>query len=359
MKMAIDYHHSFQWNPLYIRCRITIVMRHKGEVAGEMRKKGSNVASKGPKGAEPGPSHASVPGPIADGGAPSEFIEVDDGNIHPSGVKAIDSFTRHLLTLKRSPHTVKTYTLIVKDLLRGLPKAPAEISQNDVMLYQQVLALERGYSKNSLYTAVEALVAFFDFIGSDAAARLARPKRSMAAPRFISEDETHRLLEAANARGERDFLLIAIMAFTGVRVAELCGLRPTDLDVKSRTLLVRSGKGDRDRLVVVPEVLMCRIVSYTREKPDEFLFPGEQGGHLSTRTVQRVVSECAAGARIAKEVTPHVLRHTFATTILRRGGDIRFIQQLLGHRSVATTQIYTHVDDSMIRNMYDKFGPEY
>jgi len=276
---------------------------------------------------------------VAGAGRPARvFVEVHSGSIHPEGERAIGEFARHLQTLKRSPHTVKTYTLVVRDLLRGLPKSPEEITADDLAMYMQVLALERRYSKNSLYTAVQALVAFFRFIGSDAAENLSRPRRGMRTPRFITPDEVSRLMDAAAARGERDHLIVSILAYTGIRVSEICALRYTDLDAQNGTLLVRSGKGDRDRIVVLPEDLVGLIVARSRSAPGEYIFPGGDDGHLSTRTVQRVVRECAEAARIERKVTPHVLRHTFATTILRRGGDIRFIQQLLGHRSVATTQ---------------------
>ncbi len=272
---------------------------------------------------------------------------------------AVEDFALHLRTIKRSEHTVKTYTLVIDDLVRWSGKDPHDISAGDASLYQQHLALEQAYSKNSLYTSVEAMVAFFKFIGTDAADGLSRPKRPMSAPRFITEEEVGRLIEAAAKNDPRDGLIVSILAYTGVRVSELCGLKVTDLDVSNRTILVRSGKGDRDRLVVLPQNLLNGILEFVKGKPGEYLFKGNGGGHITTRSVQRLVKRAALDAGIQKNVTPHVLRHTFATTILRRGGDIRFIQQLLGHRSVATTQIYTHVDDAMIRNMYDQYGPEY
>jgi len=271
----------------------------------------------------------------------------------------VEEFAMHLRTIKRSEHTVKTYTLVINDLLRWSGKDPTKISVDDASLYQQHLALERAYKKNSLYTSIEAMVAFFNYIGTDAADGLSRPKRPMSTPRFITEDEVRRLIEAAVKDGPRNGLIVSILAYTGVRVSELCELKVTDLDVSNRTILVRSGKGDRDRLVVLPQSLLDAILEYVTGRPGVYLFRGNGDGHLSVSAVQRLVKKAATNAGIVKNVTPHVLRHTFATTILRRGGDIRFIQQLLGHRSVATTQIYTHVDDRMIRNMYDQYGPEY
>lgn len=271
----------------------------------------------------------------------------------------LKAFRYHLLSLKRSNHTIKQYTLVVRDLLQYLGKQVNEITAQDVAEYQRHLAVDRSYSKNSLYTAVEALQAFFRFTGSDVASGLQRPKRAATAPRYLNEEEMRTLLDTAASIGDREYLLMAVMAYTGVRVSELCAITVHDIDFSNRTLLVRDGKGGTDRIVVLPTHLVERLKQYLSSAKSEFLFPGGDEGHISPRTVQRIVSRVARDAQITRKITPHIIRHTFATTILRKGGDIRFIQALLGHRSVATTQIYTHLDDASLRSMYDRFGPSY
>jgi integrase/recombinase XerD len=136
-----------------------------------------------------------------------------------------------------------------------------------------------------------------------------------------------------------------------------------DIDFYERTVRVRSGKGDKDRLVIIPETVAEVVRSWLQVRPktsSDALFPGQSGrGHMSTMTVQRAVGDAALTAGITKTVTPHVLRHTLATTLLRRGGDIRFIQRILGHASIATTQVYTHLDDAELKRMYDRAAPDY
>ncbi len=135
-----------------------------------------------------------------------------------------------------------------------------------------------------------------------------------------------------------------------------------DIDLIERTIHVYSGKGDKDRIVIFEEqtsVCLRRWLEQREIVDHDALFLNRYNGRLSSRSIERLVQKYAAKANIRKRVTPHILRHTLATTLLRRGADIRIIQQLLGHASVATTQIYTHVDDKMLKGAYDKAAPEY
>ena len=136
-----------------------------------------------------------------------------------------------------------------------------------------------------------------------------------------------------------------------------CNLDCEDVSLGERTISVVSGKGDKDRMVVFTNqtaIALRRWLEAREEVDSDALFTNRSGGRITARSVQRVVKKYAREAGIHKAVTPHVLRHTMATTLLRHGADIRIIQQLLGHSSIATTQIYTHVDDAMLRTAYDK-----
>jgi integrase/recombinase XerD len=206
-----------------------------------------------------------------------------------------------------------------------------------------------------------AVKAFFSFLDLDAAETLPRPSRRKSLPKFLTEAEAHDLLMAAE-HDPRDHAILTVMAYTGLRVSEVCHLDCEDINLRERTLSVVSGKGDKDRMVVFsqPTAVALRRWLESREEGDtDALFLNRNGSRLSPRSVQRIVKRYAGDAGIRKVVTPHVLRHTMATTLLRHGADIRIIQQLLGHSSIATTQIYTHVDDQMLRTAYDKASPEY
>ncbi len=179
---------------------------------------------------------------------------------------------------------------------------------------------------------------------------------------YLTEDEAHRLLMACE-HDPRDHAIITLMAYTGLRVSEVTGLDCEDINLGERTLTVVAGKGDKDRMVVFAQptaVALRRWLEARDEVDHEALFLNRSGRRISPRSLQRIVKKYAGDAGIRKTVTPHVLRHTMATTLLRHGADIRIIQQLLGHSTIATTQIYTHVDDAMLRSAYDKaFSDEY
>jgi integrase/recombinase XerD len=145
-------------------------------------------------------------------------------------------------------------------------------------------------------------------------------------------------------------VLMTIYA-TGVRVAEVTRLRRKDVDSKRMVIRVRQGKGGKDRVVMLSPVLLEHLRTYLRrERPSEWLFPGsEPEKPLCISAVQKACNQAARAAGVRKRVTPHVLRHSFATHMLESGADLRLIQTLLGHRSVATTQLYTHVSADRIR----------
>jgi integrase/recombinase XerD len=275
--------------------------------------------------------------------------------------ETVVSFQGHLEELGRSPNTIRQYTWHAQRLVDYLGKEPSAITREDLSRYRHYLANKLDYTKTSLYMVTMAIKGFFAFLELDTADTLPRPTRRKSLPKFLTEAEAHNLLMAAED-DPRDHAILTVMAYTGLRVSELCHLDREDINLRERTLNVISGKGDKDRMVVFDQhtAVALRRWLETREEVDtDALFTNRNGGRLSPRSVQRIVKAYGHDAGIRKVVTPHVLRHTMATTLLRHGADIRIIQQLLGHSSIATTQIYTHVDDQMLRTAYDKASPEY
>jgi integrase/recombinase XerD len=188
------------------------------------------------------------------------------------------------------------------------------------------------------------------------AADLPSPKRPRALPGVLSVQEVARLFAALTNPKHR--LMALLLYSSGVRVGELVRLRAGDLDVDRRLIRVQRGKGAKDRYTLYSEAAADAVAHYRAlYRPDSYLFPGPRPDRpISARSVQKVIATAAARAGIAKRVTPHTLRHSFATHLLEQGVDLRHIQELLGHASPATTQIYTHVthrDLSRIRSPLD------
>jgi len=277
---------------------------------------------------------------------------------HPFSVTpVVDRFTRMLQSQERSPCTVKQYGHIARMFLGYVQKPLENVAPQDLNSFREHLVLERHYSKNSLYTTVRGLTCLFRSFGLATAEQLEAPRRPARLPHYLTEDETHRLFDVVRD-SPRDSAIMHVLAYCGLRVGELCRLSVEDVDLSSNILHVRSGKGDRDREVIIEEKTRAAIDRYTTERA----LAGQSGGRLfpvSPVTVERMVRSSAETAQINRRVTPHMLRHTLATTLLSRGCDIRYIQKLLGHASVATTQIYTHVDTAALRDAYRRAKPEY
>lgn len=187
---------------------------------------------------------------------------------------------------------------------------------------------------------------------------------------FLEENELERLLAASQGPSLkllRDKAILELLFSTGLRVSELCGLNRDSLNLKSGEFPVR-GKGDKVRLVFLSETAKEAIKNYLekREDVDEALFirqikkqvnspAGGENLRLTTRSVERLVKYYAAKAGLTKKITPHSLRHSFATDLLRNGADIRSVQALLGHSNITTTQIYTHITDKQLREVHQMF----
>jgi integrase/recombinase XerD len=262
-----------------------------------------------------------------------------------------------LQSQERSPCTVKQYGHIARTFLGYVGKPLDEVTRQDLDGFREYLVLQRHYSKNSLYTTVRGLTCLFRSFGLSIAEGLEAPRRPERLPHYLNEDEMHRLFESVRD-SPRDSAIVHVLGFGGLRVSELCHLEVNDIEFERNLLHIRSGKGDRDREVVLEDRSRAAIDRYLTERA----LTGENRARLfpvGAVTVERVVRRAAQRAGIPRRVTPHMLRHTLATTLLSRGCDIRYIQKLLGHASVATTQIYTHVDTTALRAAYQRAKPQY
>jgi tyrosine recombinase XerC len=243
-----------------------------------------------------------------------------------------------------------------------------------------VYSLKTRNKSSSVARKLSALHTFFRFlvreqvIESDPVAGVARPKQMRYIPHFLSVDEVFSLLEEPDSRDtfmDRDRAILELLYSTGMRVAELVACDVASLDFDNGMVRVR-GKGDKERLLPVGKPAIVALRQYldrTRHrlaagkrsgdvgKDREAVFLSGRGSRLTTRSVERLVKMYARRAGIPTEVTPHVLRHSFATHMLEMGADLRSVQELLGHASLSTTQKYTHLDTAHLMEVYDRAHP--
>lgn len=230
-----------------------------------------------------------------------------------------------------------------------LPEDPAREGEAYILELIQRRGISRSY-QNQVVSALRFLCE--SVLGQPTAAlRIPRPRREHHLPVVLSPDEVARMLR--KSRNPKHRALLMLLYSAGLRVGEVVRLKPPDLDVDRGLVRVRRGKGRKDRYTLLARRAVEAVKLYRDAYPtDPWLFPGARPDrHLTTRSVQRVVKDAAAAAGIGKRVTAHTLRHSFATHLLEGGTNLRIIQDLLGHQSARTTQIYTHVARSMIESV--------
>ncbi|RLF20539.1 MAG: hypothetical protein DRZ82_01985 [Thermoprotei archaeon] len=269
----------------------------------------------------------------------------------------LEQFRAYLEFKGYSKGTIKQYCNDIKLFLRHINVRPWEANRETIMLFLLNLNRKRKYKSSTLYRKICSLKTFYEFlrkiglISENPVDEIERPKVRRNLPQFLTKEELNKLMSVADKF--RDKLIIRLLYVTGLRVSELVNLNWEDIDFNNREIIVRAGKGGKSRIVLIDDRTLNMLKEYRR------LIRKEKGSvfDLSVRTVQHIVKELRERANIPKKVTPHVLRHTFATHLLEAGADIRAIQELLGHSSLNTTQIYTHVTREHIRREYLKaFG---
>lgn len=263
-----------------------------------------------------------------------------------------------------SLNTIKTYKSILDNFHRFL--RDEENSDKNILgsfkRYIRYLKREKKVSQNYIYLVTIVVKKFFEFHKMDHLKDVKTPKRVKSLPKSLNEDEVKRLIRAVDADTRkrkftrtRDKLILSLLYSSGLRVSELVSLNMNDIDLKERTIRIR-GKGNKDRIVLFDQKTKKLIKDYLRERTQEseYLFLNRFGKPLTPRYIQIAIKNYAIKAGIKKKVTPHILRHSFATHLLKNGVDIRAIQQLLGHSNLSTTQIYTSVDMGTLKNLYDR-----
>jgi integrase/recombinase XerD len=289
----------------------------------------------------------------------------------------IDSYLTYLRDVRRvSPNTVESYA---RDLGALGAFADKRNSRVEALERRELEAFVRGLmssglSPRSVARSVASVRGFYRFVALEQkrsqspADDLRAPRAWPALPKFLDLDEVDRLLaqpDVSTPRGLRDKALIELLYATGMRVSELIGVKPGDLNV-DEGYLTCIGKGDKQRIVPIGHDAAHWVTRYMREgrpsllhrRSSPWLFVNARdGGPLSRVGFWKVLKAYGVKAGISRAISPHVLRHSFATHLLDRGADLRAIQVMLGHADLSTTQIYTHVLEARLRTVYDRFHP--
>ncbi|MCB0704708.1 MAG: site-specific tyrosine recombinase XerD [Saprospiraceae bacterium] len=291
----------------------------------------------------------------------------------------INGFRSYLL-LERSlaGHSIEAYLLDVEKLerfvrLRELEKTPTDIRSEDISVFLQWLH-ELGMGKRSQARIVSGLKAFYKYlliegmIEQDPTSLIQAPRLDQHFPEVLHFEEIQKMLEQvdlSHGQGHRDRAILETLYACGLRVSELTQLKISNLYMDIGFVRV-TGKGDKERLVPIGEEARKHI-SYYRQHgraalkikagAEDFLFLNARGGSLSRVSVFNIVKKAAREAGIEKSVSPHTFRHSFATHLIEGGADLRAVQEMLGHESILTTEIYTHLDTGFLRETIRSFHP--
>jgi integrase/recombinase XerD len=283
----------------------------------------------------------------------------------------VESFLE-MLAVERgaSPRTLEAYRRDLDDVQGVLKSDPAKADIDQLRRYLDHMN-RMGLAPRTAARRLSCLRQFFKFLyaegvrSDDPAASLESPRLGRPLPKYLTTEEVERLLAAARAfdarKGLRATALLELLYATGLRVSELVSLPLAALPRHKPTIIVR-GKGDKERMIPVGEAALAALTAYlpAREsyipppaKTSRWLFPSDSGdGHLTRAGFALMLKDIAAAAGISpSRVSPHVLRHSFATHLLANGADLRTLQQMLGHADISTTQIYTHVLDERLRRL--------
>jgi integrase/recombinase XerC len=283
------------------------------------------------------------------------------------------SFLKH--EKNASPHTIDSYRCDLQQLALFLSEKKVSLARIDNVVLRSFLATlyEKEIKKSTAARKLAAMRSFFQYcirmkwINDNPAKVVATPKQDRYLPSFLSEAEVEAFLDlplSDRPLDLRDRAILELLYATGLRVSELVGISLEDINFTERLIRVK-GKGKKERIVPFGRMAEGSLKNYVRAKI--FIFKGEidtealflnyRGERLTTRSVQRIVDKYIESSAMRRKISPHSLRHSFASHLLSRGADLRAIQEFLGHESLATTQKYTHVDLKRLLEVYRKSHP--
>ncbi len=283
----------------------------------------------------------------------------------------IDKFLEYLKSVKKhSDNTIISYQDDLKELASVLNNNIIDINEEDIKKYLNYL-YDKSYNKNTISRKLSGVRSFYnylynhDIIKTNYFTDVHNPKKIRSLPHYLKTSEIDKVLDNTNEvtlYGERNKLIVELLYVTGLRVSELVNIKLKDIDKYNKSIKIL-GKGSKERIVYYEDhcsKLLDKYLNNTRKELDknssEYLLLNKFGNKLSTRMIRNILNDLTIGTSI-EQIYPHMIRHTFATTMLNNGADLMTVKELLGHESINTTSIYTHVTNEQIRKVFDSCHP--
>ena len=283
----------------------------------------------------------------------------------------IDKFLEYLKSVKKhSDNTIISYQDDLKELASVLNNNIIDINEEDIKKYLNYL-YDKSYNKNTISRKLSGVRSFYNYLYNHDIIKINyftdvhNPKKIRSLPHYLKTSEIDKVLDNTNEvtlYGERNKLIVELLYVTGLRVSELVNIKLKDIDKYNKSIKIL-GKGSKERIVYYEDncsKLLNKYLNNTRRKLDknnsEYLLLNKFGNKLSTRMIRNILNNLTIGTSI-EQIYPHMIRHTFATTMLNNGADLMTVKELLGHESINTTIIYTHVTNEQIRKVFDSCHP--
>lgn len=265
--------------------------------------------------------------------------------IHLINIPALQRFQEQIKLKGYSPNTLRTYTIEFAQLLYAIKSLCVDnLTPERLRSYFLYCNDELKLSENEIHSRINAVKFYFEQVlhRPKMFIDIPRPKKKLSLPKMLNKNEIKKII--STTENPKHQLILKLCYGMGLRVSEIVALKIVDIDSKTMTVRIEQAKGKKDRMAVLPQSVLEDLREYyVQYRPKEYLFEGQYGGKYSVRSVQAVFKNAMKKAGIKKQIGIHGLRHSYATHLLESGTDIRFIQELLGHNSIKTTQIYTHV----------------
>lgn len=286
-------------------------------------------------------------------------------------MKYINDFLEYLTVIKKhSDNTINSYKIDLIEFYE-INNNLLNVSEDDVFRYLKYL-YDRDLNRNSISRKLSSIRTFYNYLVNNDLVKvnyfsdISNPKKNKNLPHYLKDDEINKLFsipDTSTALGQRNLLIIEMLYATGVRVSELVNIKLKDIDVYNDSIKIR-GKGNKERIVFFGSFCKSALEIYLDEGRKEldkkgsiYLFLNKFGNKLSDRMIRNILDDLILKAGVEKHVHPHMIRHTFATDMLNSGADLMTVKELLGHESINTTSIYTHVSNEQIRRVYENCHP--
>ncbi len=280
-----------------------------------------------------------------------------------------DNFLNYIKNKNYSNYTINSYNKDLDNFYVYLNQNNTEIKKVNYKFLRGYLTIlyDKKYSKKTIARNISTLKSFFKYlkkeniIKSNPMNLIKTPKIDKKLPKFLNYDDLEKILSIPDTTtflGKRNALILELLYSTGVRVSELVNIKLNDIDLSEEKILIL-GKGNKERYVLFGRKAKEKILDYLKEKMDDspYLIVNRYGNKISDRGIRKILDSIILEASLSYKISPHTLRHTFATHMLDSGADIEIVRELLGHESLSTTQIYTHVTSESLKRVYSETHP--